>query len=75
VTARLALAFRAIACDRSIDDGLRLEAAEQLPDLDRRAAAEAFRVIACDASVDDGLRSSAAEPRATGPFHHLPPAT
>ena len=54
-------AFRAIACDSSVDDGLRLEAAEQLPGLDPTAAAEAFRVIASDANVDDGLRSSAAE--------------
>ena len=50
-----------IACDASVDDGLRSSAAEQLPDLDPRAAAEAFRAIACDASVDDGLRSSAAD--------------
>ena len=54
-------AFRAIACDKSVDDGLRSSAAEQLPGLDRRAAAEAFRAIASDESVDDGLRSSAAE--------------
>jgi hypothetical protein len=38
-----------------------VEAAERLPELDPRAAAEAFRVIACDQSVDDGLRASAAE--------------
>jgi hypothetical protein len=44
-----------------VDDGLRSAAAERLPELDRRAAAEAFRVIAGDDGVDDGLRSAAAE--------------
>jgi hypothetical protein len=53
--------LRAIACGGSVDDGVRLEAAGQLPELDRRAAAEAFRAIACDGSVDDGLRLEAAE--------------
>ena len=53
-------AFLAIACDGSVDDGLRLEAAGQLPGLDRRAAAEALRAVACDGSVDDGLRLEAA---------------
>ena len=42
-------------------DGLRMEAAERLPELDQRAAAEAFRVIVRDDGVDDGLRSAAAE--------------
>ena len=54
-------AFRVIACDQSVDDGLRSSAAEQLPELDPRAAAEAFRVIVSDPSMDDGLRASAAE--------------
>jgi hypothetical protein len=54
-------AFLAIACDGSVDDGLRLEAAGQLPELGRRAAAEALRAVACDGSVDDGLRWEAAE--------------
>jgi hypothetical protein len=53
--------LRAVACDGSVDDGLRLEAAGQLPELDRRAAAEALRAVACDGSVDDGLRWEAAE--------------
>ena len=44
-------AFRAIACDESLDDGLRSSAAEQLPGLDPRAAAEAFRLIASDPSM------------------------
>jgi hypothetical protein len=52
--------FRAIACDHTVDDGLRLEAAGQLPELDPRAAAEALRAIAGDHTVDDGLRSEAA---------------
>ncbi len=53
-------ALRAVACDGSVDDGLRLEAAGQLPGLDRQAAAEALRAVACDGSVDDGLRLEAA---------------
>jgi hypothetical protein len=44
-----------------VDDGLRASAAEQLPELDPRAAAEAFHVIVSDPSMDDGLRASAAE--------------
>ena len=50
-----------IPCDERVDDVLRSSAAEQLPDLDPRAAAEAFRVIVSDPSMDDGLRASAAE--------------
>lgn len=38
-----------------------MAAAERLPELDQRAAAEAFRVIVRDDGVDDGLRSAAAE--------------
>jgi hypothetical protein len=50
-----------IACDGTIDDGLRSSAAEQLPELDSRADAEAFRFIISDPSMDDGLRANAAE--------------
>jgi hypothetical protein len=60
------------ACDESVDDGLCSSAAEQLPGLDPRAAADAFRLIVSDPIMDDGLRASAAEqlarlnPRAAG---------
>jgi HEAT repeat protein len=50
-----------IACDETVDDGLRSSAAEQLPELNPRAAAEAFRFIVSDPSMDDGLRANAGE--------------
>jgi hypothetical protein len=54
-------AFRVIACDHRVDGVLRMEAASQLPGLDRRAAAQAFHVMAYDHWVDPGLRSAAIE--------------
>jgi hypothetical protein len=45
----------------NVDDGLRLEAAGQLTEVDRRATAEALRAIVSDRSFDDGLRWEAAE--------------
>ena len=38
-----------------------MNAAEQLPELDPRAAAEAFRAIAIDADLDPEYRINAAE--------------
>ncbi len=45
--------------DYDTDDD-RMTMAQQLAELDRRAAAEAFRAIACDHAVDDALRVEAA---------------
>ncbi len=51
----------AIACDHGVADEVRLSAAEQLPAVAPRAAADAFRAIACDDGVGDEVRLSAAE--------------
>jgi len=53
-------ALRAVACDHTVDDGLRSEAAGQLARLDPQAAAETFRGIPGD------------RPRRGHPFEEAP---
>jgi hypothetical protein len=48
-------------CEDNDDPEYRINAAEQLAELDRRAAAEAFRAIAIDDGIDPKYRINAAE--------------